>query len=165
MTELAHNPSRRTVWLTFFGFVLACFAVSAIGGAVTATSVGTWYRELNKPGFTPPDGVFAPVWTTLYAMMAVAAWRVWRRVGFAGGRNALTLFGVQLAFNLAWSFLFFGFQAIGWAFAEILLLWGLILATIRVFVRIDRAAGLLLVPYLLWVTYAAALTGTIWHLN
>ena len=92
----AGPASRRADLLGLAGFLLACFAVAAAAGAVTADSVATWYPTLNKPAFTPPDLVFAPAWTVLYAAMAVAGWRVWRKVGFAGGRNALTLFAIQL---------------------------------------------------------------------
>ncbi len=158
----------RTGWpsaAVLAGFLAICFAVSAIGGMVTQTSVGTWYQTLARPGFTPPDWVFAPVWTALYGMMAVAGWRVWRCVGFHGGRAALAWFGLQLALNLLWSILFFGLIWIGDAFVEILVLWVAILVTTVSFFRIDRWAGWLMVPYLAWVAYAAALNGAIWQLN
>lgn len=151
--------------LGLVGFVLVCFAVAGIAGAVTSDTVDTWYRTLDKPVFTPPDWVFAPVWTILYAAMAVAGWRVWRKVGFAGGRTALTLFAVQLLLNGAWSILFFRAHAISLALADIVLLWLAILATTVVFWRIDRVAGVLFLPYLLWVGYAAALNAAIWLQN
>jgi tryptophan-rich sensory protein len=144
-------------------FLIACFAVAAIGGMVTATSVETWYPTLAKPAFTPPDRVFGPVWAALYAMMALAAWLVWRRVGWRD--RALWLFFAQLAVNLAWSVLFFGWQRIGLALVDIALLLVLIALTVVAFWRIDRRAGLLLVPYLLWVACASALNGAIWLMN
>jgi translocator protein len=144
-------------------FLTVCFAVAAIGGMVTATSVDTWYPTLAKPAFTPPDRVFGPIWTALYAMMALAAWLVWRRVGW--GARALWLFFAQLALNLAWSVLFFGWQRIGLALVDMALLLALIALTLVAFWRIDRRAGLLLVPYLFWVAYASALNGAIWLMN
>lgn len=161
----AGPASRRADLLGLAGFLLACFAVAAAAGAVTADSVATWYPTLNKPAFTPPDWVFAPAWMVLYAAMAVAGWRVWRKVGFGGGRNALTLFAVQLLLNGAWSFLFFGAQAIGIALVDIVVLLLVIAATMAAFWRIDRIAGLLFVPYLLWVGYATALNAGIWLAN
>ncbi len=145
-------------------FMALCLVVSGLGGAVTATSVGTWYQALEKPGFNPPDWVFAPVWTTLYLLMAIAGWRVWRRRA-AAGRRALAVFALQLALNLAWSFLFFGLQRIDLALAEIVILLFAILANMVVFWRIDRVAGALFVPYLLWVAYATLLTAALWRLN
>lgn len=157
--------SRRTDLLGLAGFLLVTFAVAAAAGAVTADSVATWYPTLNKPAFTPPDWVFAPAWTVLYAAMAVAGWRVWRKAGFAGGRVALALFAVQLLLNGTWSFLFFGAHWTGAALAEIVVLLLVIAATARAFWRIDRIAGLLFVPYLLWVGYATTLNAGIWLAN
>ncbi len=145
--------------------VAGCLAVAALGGAVTAQSVGGWYQTLSKPAFNPPDQVFAPVWTVLYVMMAVAAWRVWRRREAPGRGRALALFAAQLALNLAWSVLFFGLQAVGAALVEILVLWLAILITTAAFARIDRAAAWLMVPYLAWVSFAVALNAAIWRLN
>ena len=150
-------------WRVLVGLLALCCAVAGIGGWVTATTVESWYPTLAKPGFTPPDRVFGPVWSVLYAMMAVAAWLAWRRVGWRD--RALGLFFAQLALNLAWSVLFFGLQLVGAALAEILLLLALIAATTLAFWRIDRRAGLLLVPYLLWVGYASLLNGAIWLIN
>lgn len=157
--------SRRDDLIGLAGFLVACFAVAGAAGAITAESVATWYQTLNKPAFTPPDAVFAPVWTVLYAAMAVAGWRAWRKVGFTGGRTALRLFAIQLLLNGAWSFLFFGAHLIGVALVEIVILWLVIAATTVAFWRIDRIAGLLFVPYLLWVGYATALNAGIWLAN
>ena len=148
--------------LGFIVILALCLAVSAVGGAVTATSVGSWYPLLAKPAFNPPNWIFAPVWTALYFMMAIAAWRVWRR---GGARRALSLFALQLALNLAWSIVFFGMHAVGAALLEILVLLLAILATTVVFWRSDRMAGLLFVPYAAWVAFAAILNAAIWQLN
>ncbi len=147
------------------GFVALCLAILAIGGWVTADSVGTWYRTLHKPDFNPPDWVFAPVWTLLYLMIALAGWRVWRRVGLSGARAGMVAYLAQLALNLAWSFLFFGGRMIGIALAEIVLLLVAIGVNAVLFWRIDRLAGWLLVPYAAWVAFACVLNFALWRLN
>ena len=146
-------------------FVALCLAILAIGGWVTADSVGTWYRTLHKPDFNPPDWVFAPVWTLLYLMIALAGWRVWRRVGLSGARAGMVAYLAQLALNLAWSFLFFGDRMIGIALAEIVLLLVSIGFNAVLFWRIDRLAGWLLVPYAAWVAFACVLNFALWRLN
>ena len=151
--------------LALLGFTAACLAVAGVGGAVTALSVDDWYRELTKPPFNPPDWVFAPVWTALYLLMAIAAWRVWRYRHYPGRRPALVLFAIQLALNLLWSCLFFGLGAVGVALVEIVALWAAILATAAKFVRIDLAAGWLMAPYAGWVSFATVLNAAIWWLN
>jgi translocator protein len=151
--------------LALAGFLALCFGVAALGGLATARSVGTWYQTLERPFFAPPDWLFGPVWTVLYAMMAVAAWRVWRLPATTERRWALVLWSAQLALNLAWSFLFFGLQAPGLALVDIVLLLGLIAATTMAFLRLDRPAGLLMLPYLAWVAYASILNAAIWLLN
>ena len=146
-------------------FVAACLAISAIGGWITAQSVGTWYQTLRKPFFNPPDWVFAPVWTLLYLAIAIAGWRVWRRVGVAGAPVAMACYALQLALNLAWSFLFFGGRIIGGALAEILILLVAIVVNAAVFRPIDRIAAWLLAPYAAWVAFAALLNFALWRLN
>jgi tryptophan-rich sensory protein len=141
-----------------------CFGVAAIGGIVTSTTVNTWYPNLQKPPITPPDWLFAPVWSLLYLLMGIAAWLVWRRHVVQTTR-ALVLFGTQLLLNLGWSILFFGFKLIGTAFAEILLLGLAVIATTRAFWRIDKFTGALLLPYVVWIGYATLLNGWIWVLN
>jgi tryptophan-rich sensory protein len=127
--------------------------------------VGTWYQQIRKPPFSPPDWAFGPVWTALYAMMAVAAWLVWRK-GDAAGRNvALALFGLQLALNAAWSPIFFGLRSFGGAFAVIVALCLAIAATLVAFLRVSMPAGLLLAPYLAWVSFATVLNFASWRLN
>jgi len=175
------NDSRGREAAALLGFVALCLAIAAAGGAVTATSVGTWYAGLAKPSFNPPNGVFGPVWTALYLMMAVAAWRVWRRgqpprlaarsipPGQEGSGNqvrlALGAWALQLALNLCWSLVFFGARLIGAALAEIAVLFAAILVTALLFWRIDRVAGALLVPYAAWVAFAALLNAALWRLN
>jgi translocator protein len=152
-------------FLVLAGFLAASFAVAAVGGAFTSAGMPDWYMSLEKPVFNPPSWVFGPVWTALYVMMAVAAWLVWKRAGFGGATTALTLYFVQLALNLAWSGIFFALRAPGWALLEIVILWLAIATTARFFFRHSTAAGWLMVPYLAWVSFAAALNAAIWHLN
>ncbi len=161
----AGRTGRGTDLLGLLVCIALCFAVSGLGGLITAQSVGTWYQDLAKPAFNPPDWVFAPVWTTLYLLMAVAAWRVWRRAGWRDGRTALTVFGGQLALNLAWSAVFFGLRMPGSALAVVLVLLAAIAVTTRLFWSIDRLAGLLLVPLIGWVGFATVLNTAIWQLN
>ena len=141
---------------------LAASFVAAALGAVATRQAPEFYAQLVRPDWAPPGWLFGPVWTLLYAMMAIAAWRVWRKAGFG---TALYLFLAQLALNALWSWLFFAWRLGGAAFGEILLLWLLIAATVAAFFRIDRLAAALLVPYLLWVGFACALTHAVWRAN
>lgn len=161
----ATRLTRRQDALGLVAFLFTCLVVSGIGGLVTASSVGDWYTTLNKPDFNPPNWVFAPVWTALYVLMAIAVWRVWRSAETAARHRALQVFGIQLALNLLWSVVFFGFQQIGLALAEILLLVSTIAFCAVLFWRIERLAGWLFFPYLLWVSFAAALNLSLWLLN
>lgn len=165
MSDAARPSAEGGSWVALLGFVALCLGVATIGGWATSISVGGWYQTLDKPHWTPPDRVFAPVWTILYLMMAVAGYRVRRRAVGKAGHSALALFGVQLALNLLWSILFFGLQRIGLALLDIVLLWTAIAATAVAFSRIDRLAGIFMLPYLGWVTYAVVLNAAIWHLN
>lgn len=153
---------RLRVWLALGGWLLLCFGAAAFGGLFMP---GEWYASLKKPSWNPPGWVFGPVWTTLYLMMAVAAWLVWKRGGFSTQRRALALFLVQLTLNAAWTPLFFGLHRPGLAFAEILLLWLAIAAALAAFRPVSRVAAWLLVPYLAWVSFAAFLNFTLWRLN
>ncbi|GAB4334290.1 MAG: tryptophan-rich sensory protein [Candidatus Abyssubacteria bacterium] len=128
-------------------------------------SPGDWYTQLAKPSWTPPAWVFAPVWTLLYVLMAIGAWLVWKRGGVLAARLPLALFVVQLALNAAWSWLFFGLKMPGVAFGELLLLLSFIVATTALFMREHIMAGILMVPYVLWVCFAAALNYSIWRMN
>lgn len=143
----------------------ACFGAAAVGGLGMAAGPGDWYRGIAKPSWTPPDAVFGPVWTVLYALMAVAAWRVWTRHGFAPARLPLSVFFAHLGINAAWTLLFFGMRSPGLALADILVLWILIVLLVRLFWSRSRLASLLLVPYLLWVTFAAVLNAAIYGMN
>jgi len=150
--------------LGLFVWLLVVFAAAAVG-AFASASAGEFYRDLVRPSWAPPGWLFGPVWTVLYALMGLAAWLVWRARGFGGARNALLVFVVQLAANALWTWLFFVWRQGGLAFAEILLLLVLILATIVLFWRVSRLAAVLLFPYLLWVAFASTLTFSTWQLN
>lgn len=150
--------------LGLVGWLLLCLVVGALG-AVASIDAASFYTDLVRPHWAPPPTVFGPVWTVLYAMMAAAAWLAWKRGGFAAARGALSLFLLQLAANALWSWLFFAWKLGGWAFADILALWALLVATVIAFWRQRPMAGALLVPYLLWVSFAAALNYSVWQLN
>ena len=143
----------------------ACYGAAAAGGLVTAGAVQDWYPTLAKPSWNPPAWVFGPVWTGLYGMMAVAVWLVWRERRDKPVGGPIVLFAVQLAFNAAWTPLFFGLRRPGLALVDIALLWVALAMTVPLFMRRRVLAGLLLVPYLLWVSFAAALNFAIWRLN
>ncbi|HEY5646241.1 MAG TPA: TspO/MBR family protein [Pseudomonadales bacterium] len=147
-----------------FGWLLLTFVASAVG-AIASVEAQSFYAQLLQPAWAPPPGVFGPVWTTLYALMAVAAWLVWRSGGFASNRTALGLYLAQLALNGLWSWLFFAWRLGALAFAEVILLWVLIAATLIAFWRVRPLAGVLLLPYLLWVSFAALLNYVLWQLN
>lgn len=148
----------------FITWLGVCFVAAATGG-LASIQAGSFYLSLARPEWAPPAAVFGPVWSVLYGLMAIAAWLVWREGGFRHARSALTLFLVQLAFNAVWSWLFFAWHLGALAFVDVLLLWVLIVATMIAFWRIRPLAGALLVPYLLWVSFAAALNYTVWQLN
>ena len=140
---------------------IVCFAAAAIG---TRFLPDEWFKNLNKPSWNPPNRLFAPVWTILYALMAIAAWQVSEQAGVKAV-PLLALFVVQLAMNAAWTWIFFGLRLPDRAFAEIVVLWVLIAATLIGFWQMNPLAGLLLLPYLAWVTFASFLNLTIWRLN
>lgn len=137
-----------------------------IGSFFTVSAIPDWYEPLVKPALVPPNWIFGPVWTTLYLLMGIAAFLVWRR-GWERRevKKALILFGIQLVLNAAWSVIFFGFRSPGVALAEIMLLWFAIAATIAAFAGVSRIAALLLLPYILWVSFAVYLNFSIWMLN
>ncbi|HIE1097623.1 MULTISPECIES: tryptophan-rich sensory protein [Stenotrophomonas] len=150
--------------LGLLGWFAVTFAAAALGAWASA-SAASFYASLTLPAWAPPASVFGPVWTLLYAMMAVAAWLVWRERGWRGARPALTLYLVQLAVNALWSWLFFGWKLGALAFADILVLIVLVCATILAFLRIQRGAAMLLLPYLAWISFASALNFAVWRAN
>jgi len=154
--------SRGKMILGLCGWLLLCFAAASPGAVFMP---GEWFAALKKPAWNPPSWIFGPVWTALYAMMAAAAWLVWRRGGWKEQRKPLLIFLAQLALNALWTPLFFGLHRPGVAFAEIVLLWLAIVATLVAFRPVNRTAAWLLVPYLAWVSFAAVLNGTLWRLN
>jgi benzodiazapine receptor len=160
----SHNRSPRHPWWGLAGWLAVTF-IAAAAGSVASTQAPDFYAQLVRPSWAPPASLFGPVWSVLYTLMAVAAWLVWRVGGFAGARTALTLYLVQLVFNALWTWFFFAWQRGGLAFADIVLNALLVAATLAAFWRIRPLAGALLIPYLLWVTFAAALNYTIWQLN
>lgn len=146
------------------GWLTLTFSAAAIG-AFASAQAGTFYRQLLRPAWAPPGWLFGPVWTGLYLLMAIAAWLVWRAHGWSGARKALSLFVLQLVVNALWTWLFFVWHQGAWAFAEILLLWVLIVGTIATFWPLHKIAALMLLPYLAWVSFATALTYAMWTLN
>ena len=146
------------VWL------VVSFIAAAVGGAASIQA-GSFYTQLVRPDWAPPPTLFGPVWTVLYILMGLSAWLVWRVGGFRAAKSALTLFIAQLALNGLWSWLFFGWHRGALAFADVVLLWVLIVATLVAFWRVRTLAGVLLVPYLLWVSFASVLNYSVWHLN
>ena len=147
--------------------ILVCQAAGAIGSGFTVTSLDSWYASLAKPSFNPPGWVFGPVWTTLYTLMGIAAWLVWRRGDLSSPpvRNALFIFAAQLALNTLWSAFFFGLKSPLLALVDIVALMAAILATITAFKPVSPAAAWLMTPYLAWVAFAAILNAAIWRLN
>ncbi len=137
-------------------------AAASLGGIF---GTGDWYRTLVKPSFNPPNWIFGPVWSTLYLAMAVAAWLIWRQRGAHAVGLPLGLYAVQLALNAAWTAIFFGAHQMGWAFAEIVLLDTLILASAITFWPVSRIASVLMMPYFAWVSFASLLNFTLWRLN
>ncbi|MDP3409852.1 TspO/MBR family protein [Bosea sp. (in: a-proteobacteria)] len=144
------------------GFVVAC-VVAASSGAIFKP--GAWYEGLAKPWWRPPNWLFPPAWTLLYCMIAASGWLVWRKAGFAGAGLALTVYGLQLVLNAMWSGMFFGLRRMDLAFVNVSALWLSILALVVLFAPIDSLAAWLLVPYLVWVSFAACLNFTVWRMN
>ena len=144
-------------------FLIATLGVGALASLFTSPQIPTWYASLNKPSFTPPNWLFAPVWTTLYVLMGFAAWRAWKKCGFKSA--AMTLFAIQLALNFLWSVLFFGLHQMSSALIDIALLDLGVLATLLAFWRHDRLAALLFLPYLAWTLFATLLNHAFLQLN
>ena len=146
--------------------ILVCLAVGGVSGYFTTSEITTWYATLNKPSFNPPNYLFGPVWTTLYILMAISFWLIWKNNTLQVQKNkAILVFGVQLTLNFFWSIIFFNLHQSGYAFADIVLLWIFILLSILSFHPISKTAAYLLIPYLCWVSFAAVLNFSIWRLN
>ena len=141
-------------------------SIGAIGAYFTASSVDTWYRTINKPSFNPPNGIFGPVWTSLYVMIGISAYLVWqKRDRIEQFPRTVAIYLIQLVLNLMWSFIFFYAHELGMALIEIIMLLVVIIINARVFYKIDKTAGLLFIPYILWVSFATVLTYSIFSLN
>lgn len=150
--------------LGLVGWLLLVLVAGAIGAAASVQAA-TFYATLAQPSWAPPAAVFGPVWSVLYVLMGIAAWLVWRRGGWAAQRRALTVFVAQLALNALWSWLFFGWHLGAAAMLDIVVLWVLIVVTVAMFWRARPLAGVLLLPYLAWVSFASALNYAVWQLN
>jgi len=152
--------------LDLIAWVIICLAAGFIGSIFTMPAIPTWYAGINKPPFNPPNWIFGPVWTTLFILMGISAWLIWeKRFSNKEVRSAIMIFSAQLVLNMLWSIIFFGFKSPLLAFADIIVLWLLILAAILSFYRISRPAAWLLIPYILWVSFASVLNLSIWLLN
>ena len=152
-------------WIALTFWILLCFAVAIVSGSFTSGEIRTWYRTLARPSIAPPNWVFGPVWTLLYALMAIAAWRVSLAPSSPWRTAALTLFLTQLVLNFAWSLIFFRLHRIDWALLEVIVLWASILFTTVAFARVSSMAGWLMVPYIAWVSFAGVLNAAFWRLN
>lgn len=167
MTQFPNSASPASsarTWLGLLAWLALCFVVAAVS-SVPSREAPVFYAQLSLPAWAPPAGLFGPVWTVLYAMMGIAAWMVWRARGWSGAGAPLGLFVAQLVVNGLWSWLFFGWRLGALAFADVVLMVLLVLATLVGFWRVRRAAGLLLVPYLAWISFATALTWAAWQRN
>ena len=146
--------------------IVICFLAGALGSFFTSSSIPTWYASINKPSFNPPNWIFGPVWSLLYLMMAIAAYLIWQKgLDNRAVQIALVLFAVQLLLNSLWSIIFFGWHSPFYAFIEIIFLWLSILFTITQFFSLSAAAGWLMVPYILWVSFASVLNYFVMILN
>lgn len=155
-----------TAPVKFLITILGTLTLGSLSGLLTADAIGTWYVGIQKPSFNPPDRIFGPVWTLLYILMGIAAGLVWHSAAEpAAKRRALAIYVIQLVLNFGWSLIFFGLRSPGWALVEIIVLWSSIVWCIRSFGPVHRTAMWLLVPYLLWVSFAAVLNGAIVALN
>ena len=146
-------------------WIALCLSVGFAGSWATLPEIAGWYQEIQKPLWNPPNWIFGPVWTTLYVLMGIAASRIWNKRKEVNVRLPLTLFGVQLFLNLCWSLIFFRAHMLLGALIEVAVLWAAIFLTAKSFWKIDRAAGYLLLPYLMWVSFAGFLNFVIWRIN
>jgi tryptophan-rich sensory protein len=161
---IRHRPRRQSQGLALLVVFMVTFLAAGVG-ARASLAARSFYAQLLRPEWAPPGWLFAPVWTLLYVLMAIAMWLVWRAVGFPRARRAALFYGAQLIANALWTWMFFAWRFGALTFAEVLLLWLLIVATFIEFWRLKRTAAWLLLPYLGWVTFASALTFSLWQLN
>ena len=145
--------------------ILSTLLIGGISGFATASSINGWYVTINKPSFNPPNYLFGPVWTSLYILMGISLYMILQSDSNELRKKAVTIFSIQLFLNFCWSFIFFNFQNLGFAFVEIILMWISILTMIIIFYKINKTAAFLQIPYLLWVSFASILNGSIWYLN
>lgn len=145
--------------------ILFTLGIGTLGGLFTAPEIGGWYATLQKPSFQPPNWLFGPVWSLLYTLMGISLYMVWKQPSSDRRNKALTIFIIQFVLNFSWSIIFFNQHQVGWALVEIVVMWVCILLTIIRFYQIKPAAAWLLVPYILWVSFATALNAAIWKLN
>lgn len=164
MTTTGTQQQERS-WLALAGWLLLCFAIGGLSSIFPAKSIPTWYAALVKPPLNPPNQLFGPVWTVLYALMGISAWIVWKTRPSPCRRRGLRLFCVQLALNFLWTWIFFSRHQPLTAVADIVALWIAILLTALTFRKMSHAAAWMLVPYLAWVTFAGYLNIAIWRLN
>jgi translocator protein len=162
MSEAVDRSSRSRGGLALIGFLAATFLVDAMAVLLVLPAIDTWYAKLTKPSFNPPNAVFGPVWTVLYALMAIAAWQVWKAPSSRLRRAGLIWYWIQLALNFLWSVLFFKIHRVDLALAEIVVLWAAILVTMILFFSVRKLAGWMFVPYLAWVSFASVLNFLIW---
>jgi translocator protein len=161
-----HPASHRAhAAIVLVGFMAACFLVAGVSSIFSVAAIPGWYAALNKPSFNPPNGIFGPVWTLLYALMAIAAWLVWKQPAGALRSSALRIFWLQLFLNFSWSWIFFHEHRLGASLLEIFVLWLAIVAATVLFLRVARLAAWLMLPYVAWVAFAALLNFAIWRLN
>lgn len=165
MAEIETRRSRSSQVVGLLFSLMICFAAGGVGALATTQGLDSWYDTLDKPTWNLPNWIFGPVWTTLYCLMGVAVWWIWRAGEWKEVKPAITIFIVQLVLNSVWSLLFFGLQNPGAALIEIVVLWLTIVATTVLFFRRSVFAGGLMVPYLLWVSFASLLNFMIWNLN
>lgn len=167
MNANAENFSRSILSqvVALVGAIVLCVGIGVVGALFTTPQIPTWYAGIAKPSWTPPNWLFGPVWTTLYVLMAISAWLVWRRERLSTAWPALAAFGIQLLLNAIWSPIFFGLESPQLGLIVIVLLWLMIGVTIYLFRPRSLAAALLLIPYLAWVSYASCLNFAIWRLN
>ena len=153
-------------YLKLFISIFICLIIGGLSGYFTVSEISTWYATLNKPSFNPPNWIFSPVWTTLYILMGISFWLIWKNNDNVSLKNrAMLYFVMQLIFNFFWSIIFFKFHQLGFAFIEIILMWIFILFSIISFFPISKAASYLLIPYICWVSFASVLNFSIWRLN